>query len=104
MNKHQNRINPSYGGRGIKAQYPTTTVRIPEALKASIQDIVYKFYQCDGNSSFNNDAKSKIDSDKKLEEIETYLNTFIGNNKVTKSKVKLYELVTGLQAILDSEA
>ncbi len=91
------------GGRGLKAKYPTTTVRVPEILKESIQDIVYKFYNCDNSNDNDASVNAESEASKKLIEIQNYITTFKDNNKVTKSKVKLYELITGLEAIVNAD-
>jgi hypothetical protein len=103
MTNSDNQVKRARGGRGIKAQHPTTTVRVPYVLKESIQDIVFRFYQHENENSDTSLNDSENDSSKKLLEISEYLSTFTDNNKVTKSKVKLYELITGLQAILNAD-
>ena len=96
-------VNRPRGGRGLKAQYPTTTVRVPEVLKEAIQDIVYKFYQCDSNIKNNVILNDESAVSKKLTEIENYISTFKDNNRITKSKVKLHELVTRLEEIINAD-
>ncbi len=96
-------VNRPRGGRGLKAQYPTTTVRVPEVLKQAIQDIVHKFYYCDNKLDDSTLPNVENRASQKLAEIENYIITFKDNNKITKSKVKLYEIVTGLEAIVNAD-
>jgi len=103
MTDAENIPKRSRGGRGLKAQYPTTTVRVPEVLKQSIQDIVCKFYNCDNNTDNDSSISAENEAFRKLTEIDNYITTFKDNNKVTKSKVKLHELITGLEVILNTE-
>ena len=91
------------GGRGLKAAYPTTTVRVPEVLKQAIQDIVYKFYDTDNNIDNSVPSSDESRAAKKLIELENYISVFKDNNKVTKAKLKLHELVTGLEGIINAD-
>jgi len=103
MSQTQNTVRRSRGGRGLKAAYPTTTVRVPEVLKQAIQDIVYKFYNTDNSIDNSIPVTTEDQALKKLIEIQNYITVFKDNNKVTKSKVKLYELVTVLEAMFDAD-
>jgi hypothetical protein len=93
-------VNPNKGGRGRKSDYPTVTIRVPQILKGSIQETIIKFYQ--GEVDDNNTDSSSLhnNSSQKLIEIQNLVSKFKVDNKVTKRQVKLYELITDLQALL----
>ena len=93
-------INPSKGGRGKRSDYPTVTIRVPQILKESIQDTIIKFYQGEMDGS-RNSSNLQNDAVQKLIEIQDLIIKFKLDNNVTKRQVKLHELITRLEVVLE---
>lgn len=93
-------INPSKGGRGKRSDYPTVTIRVPQILKESIQETVIKFYQGEKDDK-SNSSTLQNDAVEQLIEIREIIVKFKSDNNITKRQVKLHELITKLEFLLE---
>jgi hypothetical protein len=103
MKDTDNQINPSKGGRGIKSDYPTTTIRIPQVLKESVQEMVIKFYQGESDNNKDDLKISDYNAVKKLRDIQDLISSFKVENNVNKRQLKVYKLIQELELLFDDE-
>jgi hypothetical protein len=91
------------GGRGKKSYYPTTTVRVPEVLKQSIQSIVEDFYQVQLTNVESGDNINSSSEDDRLAKIQDLIDKFREENKPTKRPTNLDKFILELEKILAFE-
>jgi hypothetical protein len=95
-----NKAGRNVGGRGKKSDYPTTTVRVPEILKQSIQSIVEDFYHAQLNNLESRDNINSSSEDDKLVKIQDLIDKSREENKPTKRPTNLDKFISELEKIL----
>jgi hypothetical protein len=91
-------MNKPVGGRGHKASYQTTVVRIPIDLKPQIDELVERFRE--GSIEINNDSKVET----KTPDLKAIIERYKLNSKSSRDWVQFNKLIGELEKELEAES
>lgn len=91
-------MNKPVGGRGHKAAYQTTVIRIPINLKPQIDELVNRFHE----GSLEIEIDKDIDS--KVPDLKAIIERYKVNSKPSRDWTKFNQLIEELERELDLEA
>ncbi len=91
-------MNKPVGGRGHKAAYQTTVIRIPIDLKPQIDELVNRFHE----GSLEIEIDKDIDS--KVPDLKAIIERYKVNSKPSRDWTKFNQLIEELERELDLEA
>ena len=89
-------MNKPVGGRGHKATYQTTVVRIPIDLKPQVDGLLERFHQ--GSLEIESDSKSK----QKTLDLKVIIERYKSASKSSRDWVKFNQLIGELERELES--
>jgi hypothetical protein len=91
-------MNKPVGGRGHKAAYQTTVIRIPIDLKPQIDELVNRFHE----GSLEIEIDKDIDS--KVPDLKAIIERYKVNSKPSRDWTKFNQLIEELERELALEA
>lgn len=91
-------MNKPVGGRGHKAAYQTTVVRIPLDLKLQVDELVNQFRE--GSIEINNDSKVET----KTPDLKAIIERYKLNSKSSRDWVQFNKLIDELERELEAES
>jgi hypothetical protein len=90
-------MNKPVGGRGHKAAYQTTVIRIPIDLKPQIDELVNRFHE--GSLEIKIDK----DIDSKVPDLKAIIERYKVNSKPSRDWVQFNKLIGELERELEAE-
>ncbi|WP_373544376.1 hypothetical protein [Chamaesiphon sp.] len=91
-------MNKPVGGRGHKAAYQTTVIRIPINLKPQIDELVNRFHQGSLEIEIDKDIESKVP------DLKAIIERYKVNSKPSRDWTKFNQLIGELERELALEA
>jgi hypothetical protein len=91
-------MNKPVGGRGHKAAYQTTVIRIPIDLKPQIDELVNRFHEGSLEIEIDKDIESKVP------DLKAIIERYKLNSKPSRDWTKFNQLIEELERELALEA